>query len=595
MSEVITSAINKIKELPIIKKHNISDDCIFGIVCYKYFYNDGQYENSDFDISYTDGPSDGGIDLVAIEESDTGLKSMVLIQSKNIKDKFDKNDIKDCFTKMATTVNEFSRREHTHLNEKIQRIYLNRQDEADNDSDNTVNLAVFVGHDKSEDQQQKILEFLGKEESLSQFNLSVHYKSDIENLIDYYDGGAKWVDYGELDYYNSDNVLLNGENGVLVNAKALSIRDFYLTKKDDGLFEQNYRYFVMNKKIDSQINDSLENKREKFWFMNNGIIIACKDFVVDGNKIKLYDFSIVNGCQTTTLLGKYKGAHSGDDFPIACKIVKPESDSKSDEEFQEFVQEIAEASNSQKPISDRDLKSNQPVQKKLQQAMRAEDPKVYVEIKRGEKFPKTRGLESWQKVKNDVLGQLILSFMLQKPGTARSNKKKIFGEKTTYENVFHKNREKDLLVDLLQLADLYDKWLNNNTLTDINEKTTAKNGKLSVIAIIGFLIKWKRGVVNTSKQANLWKLQVLEDNIRSPFLNQDRQDDKAIFALFNKIVIQLKKEIELRESKFTSISNFFKLDSTYNDIILELFEQSFMRYEDDYEDLLRRLNKAFID
>ena len=116
---------------------------------------------------------------------------------------------------------------------------------------------------------------------------------------------------------NNDNVLKNGENGILINAKALSIRKFYLTKKDDGLFEQNYRYFVMNKKIDSQINDSLENKREKFWFMNNGIIIACKDFTVDGNQIKLYDFSIVNGCQTTTLLGKYKGVHSGDDFPIA--------------------------------------------------------------------------------------------------------------------------------------------------------------------------------------------------------------------------------------------------------------------------------------
>ena len=227
--------------------------------------------------------------------------------------------------------------------------------------------------------------------------------------------------------------------------------------------------------------------------------------------------------------------------------------------------------------------------------MRAEDPKVFVEIKRGEKFPRTKGLEPWQKVKNDVLGQLILSFMLQKPGTARSNKKKIFGEKTTYENIFHKNREKALLVDLLQLSDLYDKWLNDNSLNDINEKTTAKNGKLSVIAIIGFLIKWKRGIVDFNKTTSSWKQQVQEDNIRTPFLNQDREDDKVIYALFNKIVIQLRKEIELRESKFTSISNFFKLDSTYNDIILEHFEQSFLRYEDDYEDILRRLNKAFID
>ena len=49
MSEIIDNAIKEIKELRVIKENNISDDCAFGIACYKYFYNDGIYENSDFD------------------------------------------------------------------------------------------------------------------------------------------------------------------------------------------------------------------------------------------------------------------------------------------------------------------------------------------------------------------------------------------------------------------------------------------------------------------------------------------------------------------------------------------------------------------
>ena len=90
--------------------------------------------------------------------------------------------------------------------------------------------------------------------------------------------------------------------------------------------------------------------------MNNGIIIACEEFVIDGDNIKLYNFSIVNGCQTTTLLGKYSGRDEGKDFPIACKIIMPSA--KSSEDFIKFISEIAEASNSQKAINDRDLKAN---------------------------------------------------------------------------------------------------------------------------------------------------------------------------------------------------------------------------------------------
>ena len=143
---------------------------------------------------------------------------------------------------------------------------------------------------------------------------------------------------------------------------------------------------------------------ELFW-------LEISEFAVDGNKIKLYNFSIINGCQTTTLIGEYSGVNEGDDFYLPCKIVKSNKN-KIDDEFYSTISKIAEASNSQKPISDRDLKSNRDELKNLKRLLLKEEPKVHLIIKRGEEIKKKSFQYIWQTIHNDFLGQLILSFNL---------------------------------------------------------------------------------------------------------------------------------------------------------------------------------------
>jgi len=53
----------------------------------------------------------------------------------------------------------------------------------------------------------------------------------------------------------------------------------------------------------------------------------------------------------------------------------------------EFISEIAEASNSQKPISDRDLKSNRPEQRSLQKKLKESEPKIPERMARGKNIP----------------------------------------------------------------------------------------------------------------------------------------------------------------------------------------------------------------
>ena len=70
----------------------------------------------------------------------------------------------------------------------------------------------------------------------------------------------------------------------------------------------NIRHYIRSRMVDDKINETLHKNRGDFWFLNNGIVIACEDFMIDGSKITLTNFSIVNGGQTTYLIGQYKGS-----------------------------------------------------------------------------------------------------------------------------------------------------------------------------------------------------------------------------------------------------------------------------------------------
>lgn len=188
--------------------------------------------------------------------------------------------------------------------------------------------------------------------------------------------------------------------------------------KDEGLLDMNIRKYVKNKMVDDGIKRTLDKDRSNFWFFNNGIIIACDDYYVDGNTVKIRGFSIVNGGQTTNRIGNYKGSNH-EEFFIPCKIICINNKNKN------LFSKVAETTNSQKPIYPRDLKANSPEMKMLQSWLDKEN--IYLEIKRGEKKKNKK-----YKIKNDELGQLILSFVYQQPGTARSGKKTIFDNNNYY-------------------------------------------------------------------------------------------------------------------------------------------------------------------
>ena len=597
MSDIVQQYIDIAREDLSASRNKIditlSDELLFGTICYKYFYNEGKFDVTDFKNSYTDGANDGGVDLIAVNEGDI-YKSLVLIQSKNVKNFSSKDEIKDIFTKMAQTVKDFRNDKVGSYNKNLRRIYREKYDDAVEDENFSIELVLFINTNKSEEYRDEISLHLKKIEELEDFELSIFYKNEVEQQIKNFENGQRYVREGKVEIYKEHGFIKNGDNGLLVNISALSVRNLYDKYRDEGLFEQNFRYFVRNKKIDDQINSSLKKKRDEFWFLNNGIIIGCKDFHLDGDNIKLEDFSIINGCQTTTILGSYKGSNEDLDFPISCKIVKP--DHGGEDYFNIFISEIAEASNSQKPISDRDLKSNYPEQRNLQLNLKAQEPKIYLEIKRGEGILRRRNLESWQKIKNDALGQLILSVLLQRPGTARSNKKKIFSDRGTYNSIFKRTHDKDTIVDLLQLANYYDEFVKSSNLSE-KPSNIAKNGRLCILAIIGFIIKYNRQQIDIKLESSSaeWVSDLTSDTLTGPLFDKDRPDDykNALNSLFNQIIMALLNLYTSRGDTETSVTNFFKTDKKYFSVILEFIKSSIILDEYEFRKVKEKMDKIF--
>lgn len=111
--------------------------------------------------------------------------------------------------------------------------------------------------------------------------------------------------------------------------------------------------------------------------------MICDDFYIDGNEVKLRNFSIVNSGQTTYMIHKSASINSEHDLFLPCKIIKIVGDTE--DEKNSFSLSIAKATNSQKAIKPVDLKANSPEQVRFARAMR--EVGVFYQTKRGETVP----------------------------------------------------------------------------------------------------------------------------------------------------------------------------------------------------------------
>lgn len=322
-------------------------------------------------------------------------------------------------------------------------------------------------------------------------SFEIVFGEEIKNDITAMTTEKPFVEKGKFVLDQPNGVVLYGEEGSLItNVKATSIRDNYNRFKHSGLFALNLRFYIADKKVDPEIENTIKNNPKNFWYYNNGIIIVCDDYRINGDQLELVNYSIVNGGQTTRMIGEIPFT---EDFSVFCKVIRNTKE-KDSPEYAEFVGDVAQASNNQKPIKSEDLIANRKEQRLLK--TRLASAGVFVSIKRGDMAAanlKTNYPDAWARTKNTEIAQLLYAAVYQKPGTARNAKDKLFSNLKKYNLIFKdKLYDLDFLKNLLFIRTYYKKWatsLSKDPDVDADKSGLAANGMFMFVACTLLLSK----------------------------------------------------------------------------------------------------------
>jgi len=220
-------------------------------------------------------------------------------------------------------------------------------------------------------------------------------------------------------------------------------------KYGESLFERNIRYFrgARKESINAKIIDTVLDDKEckNFWYYNNGISFVCRDFKVkdDVNPhiLEVQGFQVINGCQTTVCLSQAKELGESwesipEDVQVIVRFIKaPIKD----------VDLITLYTNSQNPVNPLQLKSNDPLQKRLQEELRKSSPPYFYSIKEGDwqLIPKKEKKKFKDKIELSTAAQAIYSFN-NDPVFARRWKNRLFSEK--YNEIFRKDISQEEII-----------------------------------------------------------------------------------------------------------------------------------------------------
>lgn len=233
------------------------------------------------------------------------------------------------------------------------------------------------------------------------------------NYFDFSKGQIRTVT-GQVEAISLIKSLIDGQTGEL----------------DEGFLEENVRIYLRTKgKINKQIYETAKGEnRYKFFAYNNGITAICNslDFTPSADPtLKLKDFQIVNGGQTIhALYDIYKDKQLKQylkDISLLIRIYELKE--------REIGQEIARYTNTQNPVKMRDIMANDDVQIKLEEEFKKMG--YCYERKKNQYRGK---INISKRIDAEKIGQTLLAFYLEKPGSSKNKKQEIFGD--YYNEVF---------------------------------------------------------------------------------------------------------------------------------------------------------------
>jgi hypothetical protein len=251
---------------------------------------------------------------------------------------------------------------------------------------------------------------------------------NLEVAYEDYKGSTSRVSVGELAVLGDGFLEEDGPYGkaFVATVPGTSLTALY-EEYGNRLFDQNVRLFLGSRKgsVNAGIRDTLEEKDERgnFWAYNNGITVVARhvDSTDSGESLRLRDFSIVNGCQTTVSIAEASDAATKD-VAVVARIIAADDP--------ELIDRIIRFTNSQTPINVWDISARDKLQQQLRKEMDELDEPWFYALRRGDfdalKEKKRYGERGKRRVLAFPLGAQYLAALRGMPVEAYKEKALLF-------------------------------------------------------------------------------------------------------------------------------------------------------------------------
>lgn len=438
-----------------------------------------------------DGTGDNGIDCI-LTDLTSDHNDLVFIQCKYY-ESITLDGIKAAVSKMVNSFIMLKQQKFDQFKNEVVSQYLRCVDEMEEGA--KIKFIFATSSPRNRTQSRSIISYFNQckgDLAIEMDDSCIFFEEEMVESIKEAKSLRPCVESDKLIIDDGDNVLFYGEeNGIVVNISALSLKELY-GKYHNALLSQNLRFFVKNKNIDRDVDETIRENPEEFWYRNNGITIICDDYEIDSKVIRLTNFSIINGGQTTRKIYDSSAIFEGNDFYLMCRIIKNPHFDK--EEKQQFIYEISKATNSQKAIKPSDLRANNKEQKLFEDAMLRHN--VFYKTKRGMEVPQSYR-EAYQNCDLPKAGKLALAGLFLMPGTSRNKPSIIFDEQNSYYDTLFKFENMDVnaqyIADLLYADYYFDKkFIRKYREETLNEDKNrfAGNCRTFTLAFLGFFAKY---------------------------------------------------------------------------------------------------------
>ena len=521
----------------------------------------------DIDDSITDGSMDKGIDAVFEQENEDGENVLYVIQSKYFENS-DKSLDESAINKAILAISNYVLGDSptSDMNAKLKKRAEIYQERLSNGKIDMVSLVFITNGQKTHPNLISALDQF-KDQQNGQLKYDIYFENDLSRVFAPLSAiPVKQIDLKIIkDIGGGERTFINLPDIDFVQGKVAKIDVCDLAeiiKNNPNIFHSNVRaYQSIRNKVNEVIAKTLcdEEVAKQFIYLNNGITLLCDDFEIKpGNeRVLISNPAIINGCQTaSTILEVYNDEKIKPNTAfVLVRIIKSKDE--------EVKRKIIISSNTQTAVKNRDLISEDPIQKQLEAELLTLG--YYYERKKGLHIDKPKD----KIIDLEKAAQYYLSLYLQKPAEAKNKKSEIY--KSYREQIFNRDiTAKQLLVGYILFNKISEKIKGLRRSASENRKSILGNSLLHLLPLFRDWVIEDSGKFLSDLEDDLAMIDILFINkMDSVILKMEgaikdisqKEKDKFNPQYFFKSPDSLERILKKKETRNKKIKNYLELTS----------------------------------